>query len=176
MKTRDGYRNLLLEKIEYRIDETRFGVWRRFLYPNGDLFEEFTAHERLWGLPLVHYTRGQVPGDGQADRRPGRPGRRSSGGGRGGDRPCVVGIIAIGQLAVGLLFGLGQAATGLFALGQLALAAVVGLGQFATGYVAIGQLGFGRYVLAQIGAGQHIWDMRAASPVARAFFRSLIPR
>jgi hypothetical protein len=173
---REGVRNLLLEKVEYRVDETRFGVWRRFLYPNGDLFEEFTAYERLWGLPWVHYTRGKCPETGKRIVARGvlAVGRLAVGVVAIGH--ASLGIIAIGQLAVGLLFGLGQAATGLFALGQLALAAVVGLGQFATGYVAIGQVGLGRYVLAQVGIGQHVWDVRAASPVAKAFFRSLIPR
>lgn len=83
------------------------------------------------------------------------------------------GLISIGQLAVGLIFGLGQASTGLYAIGQLALAYTFGIGQFATGYTAIGQFAFGKYVLAQIGIGEHVWDMRGTAPEAKEFFRAL---
>jgi hypothetical protein len=173
---RDNPRNLLFDKVEYKIDETPFGVWRRFLYPGGDLFEEFTAHQRYLGLPLVHYTRGKCPETGKRIVAKGiiAIGRLALGVVAIGH--ASAGLIAIGQLAVGLLFGLGQATTGLFALGQLAVAAVVGIGQMTTGYIAVGQLGLGRYVLAQVGAGQYVWDMRGASPVAKQFFRSLLPR
>jgi hypothetical protein len=37
-------KNLLFEKVEYKIDETPRGVWRRYLYPDGQLFEEFVSH------------------------------------------------------------------------------------------------------------------------------------
>jgi hypothetical protein len=75
---------------------------------------------------------------------------------------------------VGLLFGLGQATTGMVAVGQLAIAGIFGLGQIATGFVAIGQVGIGRYVLAQLGFGENVWDMRRASPVAQQFFRAML--
>jgi hypothetical protein len=169
------FRNVLLEKVEYKVDETLFGVWRRFLYPGGDLFEEFTAHQHYLGLPLVHYTRGKCPETGKRVVARGviAVGRLAVGVVAIGQ--ASAGLIAVGQLAVGLLFGLGQATTGLLALGQVAVAAAVGVGQVATGSVAIGQVGLGRYVLAQVGYGPHVWDMRAASPVAKQFFRSFIP-
>jgi len=126
--------NLLLEEIEYKIDETNFGVWRRFVYPTGELFEEFKSHQRIMGWPLLHYTRGKCPETGK--------------------RIIAKGVIAIGRLAIGLVFGLGQ---------------------FTTGYAAIGQLGFGRFVLAQFGIGQHVWDTRAADPIAQQFFREFVP-
>jgi hypothetical protein len=167
-------RNLLLEPIEYRTDETRLGVWRRFLSPDGDLFEEFVSHRRWLGLPLLHYTRGKCPETGKRITARGvlAIGRTAVGVVAIGQ--AAVGVVAVGQLAVGLLLGLGQASSGVLALGQLALAAGVGIGQVSTGCVAIGQFALGRYVLAQFGLGQHVWDMNGTSPAAEQFFRSLL--
>jgi hypothetical protein len=166
--------NLLLQDVQYKVDETRFGVWRRFVYPDGQLFEEFTSHQRLIGLPLVHYTRGKCPETGKRLVAKGvvAIGRLAVGILAIGH--ASAGVVAIGQLGLGLVFGLGQASTGMLAIGQLAIAAEFGLGQISTGWIAIGQIAFGRYVLAQFGIGQYVWDMRGASPVAREFFRGLI--
>src|SRR5947199_6156111 len=166
-------KNLLLEPVEYKIDETERGVWRRFLYPDGQLFEEFTSHRRVFGLPLLHFTRGKSPETGKRVTARGfiAVGRFAVGVIALGQ--VAVGILALGQLALGLLLGLGQASTGVFAVGQLALAAVFGLGQFAAGYVTIGQFALGKYVLAQMGFGEHVWDTRGVSPVAQQFFESL---
>jgi hypothetical protein len=168
-------KNLLMEDVPYRIDETPFGVWRRFLYPNGQLFEEFVSHRWVWGLPLLHYTYGKCPETGKRIVARGivAIGRLAVGVVAIGQ--ASAGVVAVGQLGIGLLLGFGQATTGLLAVGQLALGAVFGLGQMATGYVAIGQIGVGRYVLAQIGAGEHVWDVRGAAPAARQFFRSFLP-
>ena len=38
--------NLLLEDIEYLVEDTPRGVWRRYLYPTGARFEEFFATDR----------------------------------------------------------------------------------------------------------------------------------
>lgn len=171
----EDFRNLLLEDVEYQTEETRLGVWRRFVYPNGELFEEFVSHGRVLGLPLLHYTRGKCPETGKRITAKGivAVGRFALGVVAIGH--ASVGMIAVGQLGLGLLFGLGQAATGLLALGQLTVAGAFGVGQIATGYVAIGQFAFGRYVLAQVGLGQDVWDMRGISPAAEQFFRSLMP-
>ncbi|AGA31176.1 hypothetical protein [Singulisphaera acidiphila] len=168
-------RNMLLEKVEYKVDETRLGVWRRFVYPDGQLFEEFVSYQRVLGLPLIHYTRGKCPETGKRIVATGvlAIGRMARGVVAIGQ--ASLGIIAVGQLAVGLLVGFGQATTGMLAVGQLAIGGIFGLGQLATGTVAIGQFAIGRYVLAQIGLGEYVWDMRAASPVAQQFFRSLLP-
>ncbi len=168
-------KNLLLERVEFKIEETERGVWRRFLYPDGQLFEEFTSHRRVFGLPLLHFTRGKSPETGKRVTARGfiAVGRCAIGVIALGQ--AAVGILAFGQLALGLLFGLGQASTGLFAIGQLAIATIFGLGQFAVGYVAIGQFGLGKYVLAQFGYGEHVWDIRGVSPVAEQFFESLLP-
>ena len=168
-------KNLLLESVEFKVEETRRGVWRRFLYPDGTLFEEFTSHSSVFGLPLLHYTRGISPETGKRVTARGfiAVGRFAVGVIAFGQ--AAIGILAFGQLALGLLFGLGQASTGLFAIGQLAIATVFGLGQFAGGYVAIGQFALGKYALAQVGFGEHVWDTRGVSPVAQQFFESLIP-
>jgi hypothetical protein len=167
-------KNLLMERVDYKVDETGFGVWRRFLYPSGQLFEEFVSHSQVAGLPLVHYTRGVCPETGKRVVATGvfAFGRVAVGVVAFGQ--AAFGAVAIGQLAVGLLFGLGQASTGVLAVGQLALGLALGLGQFTTGYVAVGQFGFGRYVLAQLGRGQHVWDTQAVDPVARRFFQGLL--
>jgi hypothetical protein len=168
-------KNLLLEPVEYKIEETRRGTWRRFLYPNGQLFEEFTSHRRLFGLPLLHFTRGKSPETGKRVTARGfiAVGRFAVGVLAIGQ--VSAGLLAIGQLAFGLLLGLGQASLGLFAVGQLAIATVFAAGQLSVAYVAIGQFGLGRYVLAQFGMGEHVWDVRGESPVARQFFESLLP-
>jgi hypothetical protein len=168
-------KNLLLEPVEYKVEETRRGVWRRFLYPDGQLFEEFTSHRRLFGLPLLHFTRGKSPETGKRVTARGfiAVGRFAVGVIALGQ--VAVGILALGQLALGLLLGLGQASTGIVAVGQLAVGTVFGLGQFAVGYVTIGQFAAGKYVLAQMGFGEHVWDTRGVAPAAQRFFESLLP-
>jgi hypothetical protein len=166
-------KNLLLEPIDYKIEKTRWGTWRRHLSPSGSYFAEFTSHGMLFGLPMLHYTRGLCPETGSRKTAKGiiAVGRLAVGLIAFGH--ASFGLIAFGQLAVGILFGLGQACTGLFAVGQLAIAAVFGIGQFVTGFVAVGQFAIGKYVLAQAGLGKHIWNPNAADPEAVEFFKTL---
>lgn len=166
-------KNLLLENIEYKTEKTRWGVWRRFLYPTGAHFAEFKSHGRLLGLPLMHYTRGINPETGKRVVAKGiiAVGRLAVGGLAIGH--ASAGLIAIGQLGLGVILGLGQLSTGAYALGQVAIAAMFGIGQIATGQVAIGQIGIGEYVLAQIGIGEHVWSPDRADPEAVEFFKSL---
>ncbi len=84
-----------------------------------------------------------------------------------------IGLITIAQFGIGLLFGLGQFVGGIFAIGQFALGLSFGLGQFATGTTAIGQFAFGRYVLAQIGFGEHVWSTKIRDPEAVEYFTNL---
>src|SRR5579872_3512713 len=93
-----GLRNMLFEPIDYKIDETPFGTWRRFLHPNGQYFAEFRSHSMVLGFPLVHYTRGSCP--------------------ETGGRLAAVGVIAVGRVAFGLL-AIGQFSAGVIAIGQL---------------------------------------------------------
>src|SRR5580700_8524559 len=91
--------NQLLQDIRYKTDETSWGVWRRFLYPSGQLFEEFKSHASFFGLPWLHYTHGKCPETGK--------------------RVVAKGMIAVGRLACGGL-AIGQASLGVVAIGQLA--------------------------------------------------------
>jgi len=159
-------KNLLLEKVEYKIETTNFGVWRRFLYPNGAYFTEFKSHAVFFRLPLLHYTRGKCP----------ETGKRVVAKGVVAVGRLAMGILAIGQAGLGLLLGLGQGATGLYAIGQAAIGFMFGLGQIATGEIAIGQVAYGNYVLAQVGYGDYVWSMKRADPEAVKFFKSLLAR
>ncbi len=167
--------NQLLKEVEYKFEETSFGTWRRYLYPSGELFEEFISSDDFLGLPFVHYTKGRCPETGQRVVAKGilAIGRQAVGVVAIGQ--AAAGIVAIGQLGVGLLFGLGQACTGFAGIGQLALGGLFGLGQFATGYVSIAQFGFGHYVLSQYGMGTYVIDIRGVSPVAKQFFEQFRP-
>lgn len=136
--------NVLLEKVEYQWEETSSGLWRRYLYPNGQVFVEYQSHAKLPnGWPLIHYTRGRCPDTGAIIVAKGgiAVGRVAIGGVAIGQ--ASAGIVAIGQAAGGLLFGLGQASCGLVGIGQLALG----------GVFALAQLGAAPYIIAQVGAG-----------------------
>jgi len=113
--------NLLLEEIQYKIEETRLGTWKRYLYPTGARFAEFTTHAAFFGLPLLHFTFGICPETGK--------------------RKIARGVIAIGRLSMGIL-ALGQASMGVIALGQLGIG-VLALAQGAFGMLVIGQLAVG---------------------------------
>ena len=168
--------NLLLEKVEYKIEETRFGVWRRFVYPNGAYFAEFKSHTTWMGLPLIHYTRGKCPETGRRIIARGVIGVGRLATGIVAIGQASFGLVAIGQAALGLLLGLGQGSTGLLAIGQIALGLYFGLGQFATGWIAIGMFVYGKYVLAMEGYGDYIWSMKRKDPQAIEFFRALLNR
>lgn len=169
-------KNLLLEKVEYKVETTNFGVWRRFAYPTGGYFAEFKSHAIFFGLPLLHYTRGKCPETGRRVIAKGvvAIGRLAMGIVAIGQ--ASFGLIAIGQLGLGLILGLGQGATGLYAVGQAAIGLMFGLGQFATGEIAIGQLAYGKYVLAQVGYGDYVWSMKRADSEAVAFFKFFLAR
>ena len=158
--------------VDYQVDETPLGTWRRFVHADGRTFAEFTSHGSLFGLPWIHYTRGICPATGRRKIACGvfAFGRLACGVVAFGH--ASFGLIAVGQLAIGILAGLGQACTGVIAIGQVALGVIFGLGQLATGYACIAQLGFGEYVLAQKGFGSHVIDMKGVDPDARQFFLS----
>lgn len=145
-----GRGNLLLEDVEYKVEEGAFGVRRSYMYPTGMLFSEYRSNMTVNGWPLVHITRGICP----------ETGRRVVAKGVVAIGRVAVGLIAIGQLAFGaaaigqagfgLLFGLGQFTTGFVAVGQFAVGLGLGVGQFATGYYAIGQIAGGAETIGQL--------------------------
>ncbi len=166
-------KNLLLEPVEYQIEETPRGVWRRFVYPTGQYFAEFRSHATVFGLPLLHFTRGICPETGRRVVAKGffAIGRVATGVIAIGQ--ASAGIVAIGQVGIGLLFCLAQAGAGVTAIGQVAAGLNFGVGQFATGMTAIGQLAMGKYVLAQLGLGEYVWTPGHANPVAVTHFQDL---
>jgi len=166
-------RNLLLENIEYKIEETPRGVWRRFVYPNGAYFAEFRSHFEMFGMPFLHYTRGICPETGRHRIARGVIGIGRIATGVIALGQASAGVIAFGQASVGLLFCLAQAGAGIYAFGQVALGWIFGLGQFAAGTTAIGQIASGRYVLAQLGLGTYLWTHGHANPIAVAHFQEL---
>jgi len=169
-------KNLLLEEVDYKIKKTDLGTWRSYLYPSGEYFSEFISHKRMFGLPLIHYTRGKSPETGRRVVVKGiiAVGRLAAGVVAIGH--ASFGLLAIGQLALGLLFGLGQASSGMCAIGQFSLGLYFGIGQFATGVTVIGQFGFGTYVLAQAGIGKYLWTTERADPEAVEYFRQLMQK
>lgn len=145
------------------METTNFGVWRRFVYPNGAYFAEFKLHAIFFGLPLLYYTCGKCPETGRWVVAKGviAVGR------------LAMGIVAIGQASFGII-AIGQAGLGLLlGLGQAAISLMFGLGQLATGEIAIGQLAYGKYVLAQIGYGDYVWSMNPVLIPRPSHFLSL---
>jgi len=47
--------NRLLEEVKYRVEETRFGVWRRYGYESGQYYHEFKSHACWMGMPVVYH-------------------------------------------------------------------------------------------------------------------------
>jgi hypothetical protein len=166
--------NLLLQSIEYQVEETAWGTWRRFVYPTGSRFAEFKSRSSWGGMPLLHYTYGICPETGKRVTARGvvAIGRFARGFIAIGQ--VCIGLIAIGQLAIGLVFGLGQAATDAICIGQLAISMIFAFGQISLGKVAIGQIVYGQYALGQLGWGDHVWDTRTIDPAAHGFFLKLI--
>lgn len=165
-------KNLLLEKVEYKVERTYFGSWRTYVYETGARFAEFKSHDGILGLPFLHYAAGICPETGKRLVARGviAVGRKAVGVIAVGQ--AAAGVLALGQLAIGAV-ALGQAAFAVAAVGQLAVATVFGLGQVATGYVAIGQFAFGYYTLARFGFGEHVWSTGDADPVAVDFYENL---
>lgn len=170
---KSGMKNLLLDKIEYKLEETPGGVWRRFVYPTGASYAEYRSNTLIFGLPLVHFTSGRCPETGKRKVARGfiAVGRKAIGVIAIGQ--ASAGIVALGQASIGLLLCLAQAGAGLVAIGQLALGAIFGAGQLTSGVTAIGQLAAGKYVLAQMGFGRYLWVPGHADPEAVQHFQKL---
>jgi len=168
--------NLLLEQVDYKIEETPRGTWKRYVYPSGGRYAEFTSRATIFGLAFLHYTVGICPETGKRKTAKGfiALGRKAMGVIAIGQ--FAAGLVTFAQFGIGLLLGMGQFMAAPVAIGQLALALYFGLGQLATGDTAIGQLAYGRMVLAQYGVGEHVWSMRRADPEAVEFFRSLFSK
>ena len=124
--------NLLLQPVDWKIDEGPFFVVKRHLSPNGSSYEEYTSRMRMGQLPLVHITWGRNPETGR--------------------RKVARGVIAIGRFAVGFV-SLGQVAVGLIPIGQASFGAI-GLG-----VAFLAHLG-GFAAGATLGTGLEAWPRR----------------
>lgn len=160
--------------MDYKIDETARGVWKRYMYQNGKSYHEYTSYASVGTLPMVHYTYGICPETGRRKIAKGviAIGRIAVGGIAIGQ--ASAGVIGIGQASFGLIFALAQAAIGLTAIGQLALSIYFAIGQFALGYTAIGQFAFGHYAMGQMAFGNYVWHMKEAMPEAVEYFKGLV--
>ena len=58
-------KNLLLQPVEFKVERTAWGSWRRHLSEEGRYFAEFRSHAELLGWPLLHYTHGVNPQTGR---------------------------------------------------------------------------------------------------------------
>jgi len=125
-------------------------------------FEWRTTAEIL-GWPLIHIAAGRDPATGKLLVAKGVIAIGQFG----------IGLITIAQFGIGILFGFGQFTGGVLAIGQFALGIYFGLGQFASGATAIGQFAVGKYVLAQIGFGEHVWAVNTKDPRAIEYFGNL---
>ncbi len=92
---------------------------------------EYVSSARLFGLPLVHIAFGPQ---------------------RGGPRGIAKGIIAIGDMAFGVVFALGGVAVGGVSIGGLSVG-VLALGGGALGCVAVGGLAVGLIALGGLAVG-----------------------
>lgn len=167
-------KNLLLEDVQYKLEETAHGVWRSFLYPSGQRFAEFKSHMSWGNMPLVHYTYGVCPETGKRITARGIIAIGRFAHGMIAIGQVSLGLIAIGQFSFGLIFCLAQFGAGAVSIGQAAIGVLFGAGQLATGQIAIGQFAYGHYVLAQLGLGKYVIDSRMVDPTAKDFFLSLI--
>jgi hypothetical protein len=165
--------NLLLQPVDWKVDEGSFFVVKRYLSPATGSYTEYTSRMRMGQLPLVHITLGRDP----------ETGRRKTARGVIAIGRFAFGLVAFGQVAVGAI-AIGQASFGALALGQAAISATVALGQlsvapiFALGqvsvaYTAVGQVAVGAFAMGQEAFGPHVWTTTKKDPEAEAHFRKL---
>lgn len=166
--------NLALQDVEYVWEETPSGTRRTYVYENGQVFSEYQSNATLFGLPLVHVTRGRCPETGRRIVARGiiAIGRLAVGGIAIGQ--ASAGVIGIGQASFGLVFCLAQLGGGLLLLGQAGVGLLTGVGQLIAGRVVVAQLGFGKFVLAQVGMGTHVLATNRQDAAAEAFFAPLL--
>jgi hypothetical protein len=134
---------------------------------------EYKSEFTVLGLPLIHIVTGR-----DAKGRVGKAvGVIAIGRMAFGVLPIgqlAIGILPVGQFALGAIFALGQLAiAGYDTVGQVAMASHFSLGQFAVAGSAIGQLAVGRYVLCQVGFGQHIYSTKVKDPEVLDHFREM---
>ena len=168
-------RNVLLDPdpVEYAVERTGFGVWRRHVSPGGRRFSEFTSHYRVGRWPALHMTYGRDPATGKKKTAKGvvAVGQWAVGVFAAGQ--FAVGVFVLAQFGLGLLLGVAQFGTGLVCVGQFALGGVFAVGQFAAAYAAVGMLAVGHVAVGLWGWGGAVCDMNGCDPVARQWVRTV---
>ena len=84
--------NQLLANVEYQVEKTRWGSWRRHFSGKGQYFAEFRSNATFLGMPVLHYTHGKCPETGRRIVAKGIIAVGTSGGGDCGHRPCLAGV------------------------------------------------------------------------------------
>jgi hypothetical protein len=159
-----------IESAVQQIHSASPAILRAYARPRWEYKSEFT----ILGLPLIHIVTGRDPRTGRVGKAVGvvAIGRMAFGVLPMGQ--LAIGIFPIGQFALGALFALGQLAiAGYDAVGQVAIASHFSLGQFALATSAIGQLAIGRYVLCQVGFGQHVYSTKIKDTEVLTHFREM---
>ena len=123
---------------------------------------EWKSQRKIFGIPLVHVAFG-TNANGKARVAKGIIAIGQMG----------IGLITVAQFGIGVLFGVGQFMLGLTVLAQFAAGLLVGIGQFASGVIAIGQLVTGIYGLAQSGCAKYMWSSSSADMEAVAMFYTI---
>lgn len=126
---------------------------------------EWKSQRKIFGIPLVHVAFGTNAK---------------------GKLRVAKGVIAVGQLGIGLftfaqfgigvVFGFGQFILGLTVLAQFAAGLLAGIGQISTGVFAMGQFVAGIYGLGQAGWAKYMWSASRVDMEAVAMFSTLYAR
>ena len=135
-------------------------------YPRGTAPGTNGNHSaRFFGIPLVHVAFGTNAN---------------------GKLRVAKGVIAVGQLGIGLftfaqfgigvIFGFGQFMLGSTVLAQFAAALIIGVGQLSTGVIAMGQFVAGIYGLGQAGWAKYMWSASRIDMEAVAMFSTIYAR
>jgi hypothetical protein len=160
--------------LKQQLDSLRMPAGAR-----GALGFEYRSQRKLWGVPLVHVATGINP----------QTGRMRVARGIVAVGNLAIGVVALGNAwAVGVLAFGGGGALGLIALaggvtvGMLAIAGGLSAGGMAlaggiaVGGVALGSAAAGYYSLGARAWGWHPWSVDIQDPQAREFFRAWLGR
>lgn len=149
---------------------TRRGIW---VTPKGmaRTYYEFSSHQRVLGMPLVHIAWGRNPVTGKLAVARGFIAIGQFAIGVVSIGQLSIGFLSIGQLSLGLWGALGQAAIGFLAIGQLAVGLRAAIGMLAVAFHAVGMLTAGGTCVGGPSACTHAWTMERRDPVAVQDFK-----
>ncbi|NQV33447.1 MAG: protein kinase, partial [Phycisphaeraceae bacterium] len=138
--------------------------------PAANMGFEYRSKRTLWGLPLVHITRGTDPVTGRPRTARGIIAIGDQARGVVAFGGVAVGVVSFGGLSVGLL-SFGGCALGLLAaVGGLAVALGCAVGGGAVGFIALGGGAIGYLAYGGGAWGVHAFGGNASDPVATQFF------